>query len=99
VSSSAVEDLANEVQWRRAYDEINDFEHSLAEEGMVVINSGCTCRRGAANDASSGRDDHSNRGSSPQRTGRNREKRPQYKQAVSDIAAALTGGTACALGT
>ena len=32
-----VEKLATEVQWRRAYDEINDFEHSLAEEGMVVI--------------------------------------------------------------
>ena len=32
-----VENLATEVQWRRAYDEINDFEHSLAEEGMVVI--------------------------------------------------------------
>jgi polyphosphate kinase 2 (PPK2 family) len=32
-----VENLATEVQWRRAYQEINDFEHTLAEEGMVVI--------------------------------------------------------------
>ena len=32
-----VESLATEVQWRRAYDEINDFEHTLAEEGMIVI--------------------------------------------------------------
>ena len=32
-----VEDLATEVQWRRAYQEINDFEHTLAEEGMIVI--------------------------------------------------------------
>ncbi len=32
-----VENLANEVQWRRAYQEINDFEHTLAEEGMIVI--------------------------------------------------------------
>lgn len=32
-----VENLATEVQWRRAYQEINDFEHTLAEEGMIVI--------------------------------------------------------------
>ena len=32
-----VESLATEVQWRRAYQEINDFEHTLAEEGMIVI--------------------------------------------------------------
>ena len=32
-----VEGLATEVQWRRAYQEINDFEHTLAEEGMIVI--------------------------------------------------------------
>ena len=32
-----VENLATEVQWRRAYEEITDFEHTLAEEGMIVI--------------------------------------------------------------
>jgi polyphosphate kinase 2 (PPK2 family) len=32
-----VENLATEAQWRRAYDEIVGFEHSLAEEGMVII--------------------------------------------------------------
>jgi polyphosphate kinase 2 (PPK2 family) len=32
-----VENLATEVQWRRAYQEIMDFEHTLAEEGMIVI--------------------------------------------------------------
>ena len=32
-----VENLATEVQWRRAYQEIADFEHTLAEEGMIVI--------------------------------------------------------------
>ena len=32
-----VENLATEVQWRRAYQEITDFEHTLAEEGMIVI--------------------------------------------------------------
>jgi polyphosphate kinase 2 (PPK2 family) len=32
-----VEKLATEAQWRRAYDEISQFEWSLAEEGMVMI--------------------------------------------------------------
>ena len=32
-----VEGFATEPQWRRAYDEITQFEHSLAEEGMVLI--------------------------------------------------------------
>src|ERR1039458_4886393 len=32
-----VEALATEAQWRRAYDEISGIEHSLAEEGMVLI--------------------------------------------------------------
>jgi AMP-polyphosphate phosphotransferase len=32
-----VETLATEEQWRRAYKEINDFERSLADEGMLII--------------------------------------------------------------
>ena len=32
-----VERLATEEQWRRAYEEIRQFEWSLAEEGMIVI--------------------------------------------------------------
>ena len=32
-----VEKLATEEQWRRAYEEITQFEWSLAEEGMVLI--------------------------------------------------------------
>jgi AMP-polyphosphate phosphotransferase len=32
-----VEALATEEQWRRAYEEIRQFEWSLAEEGMIVI--------------------------------------------------------------
>jgi len=32
-----VEKLATEEQWRRAYEEINQFEWSLAEEGMILI--------------------------------------------------------------
>ncbi len=32
-----VEQFATEEQWSRAYDEISQFEHSLAQEGMVVV--------------------------------------------------------------
>ncbi|MGZ5320388.1 MAG: polyphosphate kinase 2 family protein, partial [Solirubrobacterales bacterium] len=31
-----VEGLASEEQWRRAYDEINSFERTLADEGLIV---------------------------------------------------------------
>jgi polyphosphate kinase 2 (PPK2 family) len=32
-----VEGLADREQWLRAYDEINDFERSLADEGTIVV--------------------------------------------------------------
>jgi AMP-polyphosphate phosphotransferase len=32
-----VEGFATEAQWRRAYDEIIDFEHMLAAEGMIIL--------------------------------------------------------------
>jgi AMP-polyphosphate phosphotransferase len=32
-----VEEFATREQWMRAYDEINDFEQSLADEGMVFV--------------------------------------------------------------
>src|ERR1700712_1711467 len=32
-----VEGFAAEEQWRRAYDEINDFERSLADEGTILV--------------------------------------------------------------
>ena len=32
-----VEGFATREQWLRAYDEINDFERSLAAEGMILI--------------------------------------------------------------
>jgi polyphosphate kinase 2 (PPK2 family) len=32
-----VEALATEEQWRRAYDEINDFEAMLAADGMIFV--------------------------------------------------------------
>jgi len=32
-----IEGFATEAQWRRAYDEINGFESTLAAEGMVLV--------------------------------------------------------------
>jgi AMP-polyphosphate phosphotransferase len=32
-----VEELATREQWLRAYDEINGFEHTLTDEGMILI--------------------------------------------------------------
>jgi polyphosphate kinase 2 (PPK2 family) len=32
-----VEGFATEAQWRRAYGEINEFERSMADEGMVLV--------------------------------------------------------------
>src|SRR6185295_16734614 len=32
-----VDDLASREQWLRAYDEINAFERSLAEEGAIIV--------------------------------------------------------------
>ena len=32
-----VEGLASREQWLRAYDEINDFERSLADEGTIIV--------------------------------------------------------------
>ncbi|MCW2968556.1 MAG: UDP-galactose-lipid carrier transferase [Solirubrobacteraceae bacterium] len=36
VTVERVESFATEEQWRRAYDEINGFEHTLAADGMIV---------------------------------------------------------------
>ncbi len=32
-----VEGFASEVEWRRAYKEINDFEDALARDGIVLV--------------------------------------------------------------
>ncbi len=37
VLAERVEGFATREQWLRAYDEINDFERSLANEGMILV--------------------------------------------------------------
>jgi polyphosphate kinase 2 (PPK2 family) len=87
-----VENLATEAQWRRAYDEINDFEHSLAEEGMVVIKLWLhmshdeQLRRFERR-----RDDPLKSWKLTDEDWRNREKRPQYDEAVSDMLRLTSG--------
>ena len=81
-----VESLATEVQWRRAYQEINDFEHTLAEEGMIVIKLWMhmsheeQLRRFVRR-----RDDPLKSWKLTDEDWRNREKRAQYDEAVSDM--------------
>ena len=81
-----VEHLATEVQWRRAYQEIKDFEHTLAEEGMIVIKLWLhmsheeQLRRFVRR-----RDDPLKRWKLTDEDWRNREKRGEYDEAVSDM--------------
>ena len=81
-----VESLATEVQWRRAYQEINDFEHTLAEEGMIVIKLWMhmsheeQLRRFVRR-----RDDALKSWKLTDEDWRNREKRGEYDDAVSDM--------------
>ena len=87
-----VEDLATEVQWRRAYDEINDFEHSLAEEGMVVIKLWMhMSHEEQLRRFERRRDDPLKSWKLTDEDWRNREKRPQYDEAVSDMLRLTSG--------
>jgi polyphosphate kinase 2 (PPK2 family) len=81
-----VENLATEVQWRRAYDEINDFEHSLAEEGMIVIKLWLhLSHEEQLRRFERRRDDPLKSWKLTEEDWRNREKRPQYDEAVADM--------------
>ena len=81
-----VESLATKVQWRRAYQEIKDFEHTLAEEGMIVIKLWMhmsheeQLRRFVRR-----RDDPLKSWKLTDEDWRNRERREAYDQAVSDM--------------
>jgi len=81
-----VENLATEVQWRRAYDEVNAFEYSLAEEGMVVIKLWLhMSHEEQLRRFERRRDDPLKSWKLTEEDWRNREKRPQYNEAVSDM--------------
>jgi len=87
-----VENLATQVQWLRAYDEINDFEHSLAEEGMVVIKLWMhLSHEEQLRRFERRRDDPLKSWKLTEEDWRNREKRPQYNDAVSDMLRLTSG--------
>jgi polyphosphate kinase 2 (PPK2 family) len=87
-----VENLATEAQWRRAYDEISDFEHSLAEEGMVVIKLWLhMSHEEQLRRFERRRDDPLKSWKLTAEDWRNREKRPQYDEAVSDMLRLTSG--------
>ena len=81
-----VENLATEVQWRRAYQEINDFEHTLAEEGMIVIKLWMhMSHEEQLRRFERRRDDPLKSWKLTAEDWRNREKRAEYDEAVSDM--------------
>jgi polyphosphate kinase 2 (PPK2 family) len=81
-----VEDLATEAQWSRAYQEISDFEQSLAAEGMVVIKLWMHVSHDEQlKRFESRRNDPLKRWKLNDEDWRNREKRPHYEAAVEDM--------------
>jgi polyphosphate kinase 2 (PPK2 family) len=83
-----VEKLSSEEQWRRAYEEITQFEWSLAEEGMVIIKLWIhlspeeQLKRFEARQA-----DPLKRWKLTDEDWRNREKWDEYEEAVEDMLA------------
>jgi polyphosphate kinase 2 (PPK2 family) len=83
-----VEGFAAEEQWQRAYDEIVDFERSLAAEGMILIKFWMhvsdqeQLRRFRSREA-----DPLRNWKLTDEDWRNREKRPQYEAAVEEMLA------------
>ena len=83
-----VEGLATREQWLRAYDEINSFERTLADEGMILIKLWLHVSD------SEQLKRFERRAKDPLKAWkltdedwRNRERRPEYEQAVDDMIA------------
>jgi len=81
-----VEGFAGEEQWRRGYDEINAFEQTLANEGMIIVKFWLhtspeeQLKRFEARAA-----DPLKSWKLTDEDWRNREKRPQYEAAVEEM--------------
>jgi AMP-polyphosphate phosphotransferase len=83
-----VEGLATREQWLRAYDEINGFERSLADEGMVLIKIWMHISADEQLKRFERRaKDPLKQWKLTEDDWRNREKRPQYEEAVEDMLA------------
>jgi AMP-polyphosphate phosphotransferase len=81
-----VEGFATQEQWRRAFDEIVNFEQSLADEGMILVKFWMHVSADAQLARfESRRDDPLKSWKLTQEDWRNREKRPAYEEAVEDM--------------
>src|SRR5262249_54430619 len=83
-----VEGFATREQWLRAYDEINGFEHSLAEEGTILIKFWLHISADEQLKRFKKRETDPLKGwKLTDDDWRNREKRDQYDEAVGDMIA------------
>jgi AMP-polyphosphate phosphotransferase len=81
-----VEGFATEDQWRRAYDEISGFERSLADEGMVLVKFWMHVSDAEQRKRFEKREkDPLKQWKLTEEDWRNREKRPQYEEAVQEM--------------
>jgi AMP-polyphosphate phosphotransferase len=90
-----VDGFADEAAWRRAYEEIRDFEHMLAEEGMVLVKLWLHISPEEQLER------FEQRAKDPLKTWKlteddwhNREKRPAYAAAVEDVLVETSTGFA-----
>jgi len=83
-----VEGFAEREQWLRAYDEINSFERSLVDEGMILIKLWLHVSEAEQLKRFKRREkDPLKSWKLTDEDWRNREKRPQYVEAVEDMLA------------
>jgi AMP-polyphosphate phosphotransferase len=83
-----VEGFATREQWLRAYDEINSFERTLADEGMILIKFWLHISGDEQMKRFKRREkDPLKSWKLTEEDWRNREKRDEYKQAVEDMVA------------
>jgi AMP-polyphosphate phosphotransferase len=90
-----VEGFASEAAWRRAYEEIRDFEHSLTAEGMVLVKVWLHVSEEEQLKRFKDREkDPLKAWKLTDEDWRNREKRPQYVEAVEDMVRETSTGFA-----
>jgi polyphosphate kinase 2 (PPK2 family) len=81
-----VEGYATEEQWKRAYEEITNFEHTLTDEGMILVKIWLHI-----SDEKQGDRFHKREGNPlkswklTDEDWRNRENRPEYEEAVEEM--------------
>jgi AMP-polyphosphate phosphotransferase len=90
-----VEGFADEAAWRRAYEQIRDFEHMLYDEGMVIVKLWLHLSPEAQLERFEARaTDPLKQWKLTEEDWRNREKRAQYEQAIEDMLVETSTGFA-----